>query len=147
MKGTRHQKGYLYKKGNLWMIRYYDQRELPDGTIQRVQKAHKLVEACGDYRSKTAARVLADEFLSPLNDRKTTPHSIMSLRRFVEGHYLPFTELHNRISTYHEYRNLWKRYLEPYGDIALRDFKTPDGERILWDIAKAHDLTSTTLGQ
>ena len=70
----------------------------------------------------------------------------MSLRRFVEGHYLPFIELHNRISTYREYRNLWKRYLEPFGDIALRDFKTPDGERILWDVAKAHDLTSTTLG-
>lgn len=57
MKGTRHQKGYLYKKGNLWMIRYYDQQELPDETIQRVQKAHKLVEACGDYRSKAAQRV------------------------------------------------------------------------------------------
>ncbi len=145
MKGTRHQKGYLYKKGNLWMIRYYDQRELPDGTFERVQKAHKLVEACGDYRSKAAARVLADEFLSPLNNGKTTPHSIMSLRRFVEGHDLPFIELHKRISTYHGYRNLWKRYLEPLGDIALRDFKTPHGERILSDIAKSHDLTSTTL--
>ena len=55
-------------------------------------------------------------------------------------------ELQKRISTYRGYRNLWKRYLEPYGDVALRDFKTPDGERILWDIAKVHDLNSTSLG-
>ena len=64
MKRTRHQKGYVYKKGNLWMLRYYDNQELPDGTIKRLQKGHKLVEACGEYRSKAAARVLADEFLS-----------------------------------------------------------------------------------
>ena len=41
MKRTRHQHGYLYKKGNLWLLRYYDNRELPDGTIARVQKARQ----------------------------------------------------------------------------------------------------------
>ena len=145
MKRTRHQKGYVYKKGNLWMLRYYDNQELPDGTIKRLQKGHKLVEACGEYRSKAAARVLADEFLSPLNDGRTTPQSVMSLRRFVEGYYLPFAELHNRVSTYHGYRNLWARYIEQHGAIALRDFRTPDGECILQEIARTHDLTSTTL--
>jgi hypothetical protein len=24
MKRTRHQKGYVYRKGNLWLVRYYD---------------------------------------------------------------------------------------------------------------------------
>jgi integrase len=145
MKRTRHQKGYVYKKGNLWLIRYYDNQVLPDGTIHRVQKAHKLIEATGDYRSKKAARVLADEFLAPLNDGRATPESSMTLTRFVEGNYLPFVQTHKRISTFHGYRNMWRGYLKPHGEIALRDFRTVDGERILEAIARASDLTSTTL--
>ncbi len=145
MKRTRHQKGYVYKKGNLWLVRYYDNQVLPDGTIHRVQKAHKLVEAAGDYRSKKAARVLADEFLAPLNDGRATPQSSMTLTRFVEGNYLPFVQTHKRISTFHGYRNMWRGYLKPHGGIALRDFRTTDGERILGAVAQARDLTSTTL--
>ena len=145
MKRTRHQKGYLYRKGNLWLLRYYDTQVLPDGGVQRVQKAHKLIEATGDYRSKKAARVLADEFLTPLNDGRTTPQSAMVLTQFVETQYLPFVELHKRVSTHHGYRNLWKCYLKSQSDIALRDFRTVDGERILREITRNNVLTCTTL--
>jgi integrase len=145
MKRTRHQRGYLYRKGSLWMLRYYDTQVLPDGTIQRVQRAKKLVEAVGEYRSKTAARGLADDFLAPLHDGRTTPQSTMPLTRFVEGAYLPFVEAHKRTSTFHGYRNMWKAYLKPHGEIALRDFRTADGERVLEAVAAAHELTRTTL--
>jgi integrase len=145
MKRTRHQKGYVYKKGNLWLVRYYDNQVLPDGTIQRLQRAHKLVVAVGEYRSKRAARVLADEFLAPLNDGRATPQSTMTLTQFVESIYLPFVQAHKRISTFHGYRNMWKAYLKPHGEIALRDFRTADGEQVLDAIARASDLTSTTL--
>jgi integrase len=145
MKRTRHQKGYLYKKGNLWLLRYYDYEVLPDGTIHRVQKTHKVAERVGVYRAEKAARVLADEFLAPLNDRRATPQSTMTLTNFVESIYLPFVQTHKRISTFHGYRNMWKGYLKPHGDNNLRDFTTADGERILVSIADANDLTSTTL--
>src|SRR5271169_4489294 len=144
MKRTRHQKGYLYKKGNLWLLRYYDYEVLPEGTIHRIQRAHKVVEAVGDYRTKKAARVLADEFLAPLSDGRATPQSMMTLTHFVESTYLPFIQTHKRISTFHGYRNMWKGYLKLHGDISLRDFTTMDGERILGSIAKTNDLTSTT---
>src|SRR5438132_1728464 len=86
-------------------------------TIQRLQRAHKLVEAVGEYRSKRAARVLADEFLAPLNDGRSTPQSTMTLTQFVENIYLPFVQAHKRISTFHGYRNMWKAYLKPHGEI------------------------------
>ena len=35
----------------------------------------------------------------------------MTLIRFTEDRYLPFVKEHKRISTYHGYRNMWKRYL------------------------------------
>jgi integrase len=142
---TRHQKGYLYKKGNLWLLRYYDNQELPDGTITRIQKAHKLVEAVGEYRTKAAVRELAQEFLAPMNDSRMTPQSVMSLGRFVEGRYLPYVEKQKRTSTFHGYRNVWKGYLQPHGGIALRDFKTADVECVLETIADENNLTSTTL--
>lgn len=145
MKRTRHQKGYVYKKGNLWLVRYYDNQVLPDGTIRRLQRAHKLAVAVGEYRSKRTARVLADEFLAPLNDGRATPRSTMTLTQFVESIYLPFVQAHKRISTFHGYRNMWKAYLKPQGEIALRDFRTADGEQVLDAIARASDLTSTTL--
>jgi integrase len=145
MKRTRHQKGYLYKKGNLWLLRYYDDQVQPDGSLHRIQKAHKLAEAIRDYRTKKAARVLADEFLAPLNDGRATPQSTMTLTHFVEGTYLPSVQTHKRISTFHGYRNMWKGYLKRHGDITLRDFTTADGERVLGLIADTNDLTSTTL--
>lgn len=145
MKRTRHQKGYLYKKGNLWMLRYYDNQQLPDGTITRVQKARKLVESVGEYRTKTAARKLAEEHLEPVNGSRTVPQSVISLDRFVEGHYLPFVESHKKISTYDGYRKLWRRYLKPHGGGALRDFRTAEIEHILESIAQGNNLTSTTL--
>ncbi len=145
MKRTRHQTGYLYRKGNLWMLRYYDTQVLPDGTVQNIQKAHKLIEAEGDYRSKKAARVLADEFLAPLNDGRTTPQSAMTMTQFVENIYLPFVETHKRISTFRGYRNLWKCYLKTLAEKPLRDFRTVDGERMLLEIARENTLTSTTL--
>ena len=145
MKRTRHQKGYLYKKGNLWMLRYYDNQQLPDGTITRVQKARKLVEAVGDYRTKTAARTLAEEQLEPVNSSRTTPQSVMSLERFVDNHYLPFVESHKKISTYDGYRKMWTCYLKAQSKGALRDYRTADIERILEASAQANNLTSPTL--
>jgi hypothetical protein len=65
----------------------------------------------------------------------------MTLIRFTEDRYLPFVELHKRVSTFHGYRNMWRRYLKRRGEILLRDFRTVDGERMLESIAAEHCLT------
>jgi integrase len=145
MKGTRHQQGYLYRKGSLWLLRYYDSEFCPDGLVRRVQKTKKLGKIGPEYPNKTAARDVAREFLESINRARNTPEAAMTLLRFVEDRYLPFIEEHKRISTFHGYRNMWKRYLKPHGQIMLCDFSTVDGERILGSIAKEHNLTSTTL--
>src|SRR5450755_3308481 len=145
MKRTRHQKGYLYRKGSLWLLRYYDSELALDGTVRRVQKTKKLAEIGPECPNKTEARDLAREFLETINHARKTPESTMTLIRFVEDRYLPFVEACKRISTFHGYRNMWKLYLKPHGEISLRDFRTADGEHILESIAKESQLTSTTL--
>jgi integrase len=145
MKGTRYQKGYLYRKGNLWLLRYYDCEFTANGSVRRVQKTKKLATFGVDCPNKTAARDLAREFLESINLARKTPESTMTLIRFAEDRYLPFVEEHKRISTFRGYRNMWRRYLKPRCDIMLREFRTVDGERILQSIAEEYKLTSTTL--
>jgi integrase len=145
MKGTRHQEGYLYRKGSLWLLRYYDSEFATDGSSRRVQKTKKLAKVGPGCPSKTVARGLAREFLESINLAGNAPDSAMTLIRFAEDRYLPFVKTTKRVSTFHGYRNMWRRYLKPRGETKLRDFRTVDGERILESIAKEHSLTSTTL--
>jgi integrase len=145
MKGTRHQEGYLYRKGSLWLLRYYDSEFAADRSIRRVQKTKKLANVGRDCPNKTAARDLAREFLESINLARNAPEAAMTLTRFTEDRYLPFVEQHKRISTFCGYRNMWRRYLKPRGDIMLREFRTVDGERVLDSIAAEHKLASTTL--
>jgi integrase len=145
MKGTRHQKGYLYRKGSLWLLRYYDSEFSAEGMVERVQKTKRLAKVGPECPNKTAARDLAREFLDSVNLARKTPEAAMTLACFVETRYLPFVEMHKRISTFHGYRNMWRRYLKPRGEIMLREFRTVNGERILESISTEHKLTSTTL--
>ena len=117
MKGTRHQEGYLYRKGSLWLLRYYDSEFSADGSVRRVQKTKKLANFGLECPNKTAARDLAREFLESINLARNTPESAMTLIRFTEDRYLPFVEEHKRISTFRGYRNMWRRYLKPRCDI------------------------------
>jgi integrase len=145
MKGTRHQQGYLYRKGSLWLLRYYDSEFSAEGMVERVQKTKRLAKVGPECPNKTAARDLAREFLDSINLARKTPEAAMTLACFVETRYLPFVEMHKRISTFHGYRSMWRRYLKPRGEIMLREFRTVNGERILESISTEHKLTSTTL--
>lgn len=87
---------------------------------------------------------LADEFLTTLNHGPVSVQSTMMLSQFAEGKYLPYVEEHLRPSTYYGYRNLWRRYFQPYGSIPLRDFRTLEGEEMLTAIVNEHDLCRTT---
>jgi integrase len=142
---SRHQDGYLFRKGNIWYLRYREDVVQQDGTLKHIQRCRRLVDYGGEYRSKKAVKALADEFLMPLRNGTITPYGTVTLTRFVEDRYLPFVETHKRPSTHAGYRNMWKRYLKHHGEIALRDFRTVEGEEILNSIAGTEDLSRTTM--
>jgi hypothetical protein len=60
--------------------------------------------------------------------------------------YLPYAERQKRRSTFLGYRNIWKRYIKPDGDRALREFQTFEREQMLASIARQEDLCRSTLG-
>lgn len=141
----RHQRGYLYRKGDAWYLRYYNPERDAAGELVRKQRARRLVTAAGDYKTKSAAKALAEEFLASINEGRGNALATMTLVQFVETVYLPFVESQKRPSTHDGYLNLWNSYLRPRGGIVLRDLRTAEGERILQTIAQERSLTVTTL--
>ena len=144
-RSRRHQRGYVYRKGSFWYLRYYDHEVQADGTLKQVQKCRQLVEFGGDYRSKSAVRVLADEFLAPLNNGTMSPASTMTLNQFIEQRYLPYVESEKERSTYAGYKNTFHLHIKKHGDIPLRDVRTLEIEQMLKDIAREFDTAKTTI--
>src|SRR5947199_99150 len=138
-KTRRHQSGYVFPKGNTWFLRYRDDVVLEDGSIEHVQKCHRLAQAVGPYRSKSAARKLAHEFVRTHNEATSLVESTMTLNRYGQTMYLPYVKEQKARSTYHGYRNVWRRYVRPDGSTVLRDFRTFDGEALLRAIARRED--------
>jgi len=146
MKRTRrHQKGYVFKKGSAWYLRYYDLIVGPTGEVKRKQKCHTLAVAVGWTKTKRAARELAEQFLRPLNDGTATPESSMTLLQFIEEFNLPHVEEQKRLSTYKGYKHMWSRHLKARSSVVLRDFRTVDGENMLRSIARTENLNRTSL--
>ncbi len=147
MKGTRHhQSGHIFLKGTNWYLRYREDVAQKDGSVERIQRCKRLATATGQYRSKRSVEQLAEDILRPLNDGTSTAESTMSLNQFIKDLYLPYAEEQKRRSTYRGYKNLWLRYVQPDGDLALRDFRTLEGQHMLRSIAGRENLSRPTLG-
>jgi integrase len=147
MKRARQQQaGYVFLKCGFWYVRYREDVVLEDGTVKRLQKCRRLARATGSYRTKRAVESLAEKTLRPFNDGVMAAESTMSLNRFTESVYFPYAEQQKRRSTYRGYRNLWKRYIKPNGERALREYRTFDCEQMLLSIARQENLCRTTLG-
>ncbi len=134
----RDQKGHLYRRGDSWFVRYYDDILQADGTVKRTQVSKKLEVTFGDqYRTKKSVRPFAAEILAPLNRGVVTVQSTMRIADFVEKEHLPKIEERRRASTLKGYRDVWRLHLKGrIGNMTLREFRTVDGERILADIAR-----------
>jgi hypothetical protein len=79
-----HQAGYVFRKGSNWYVRYREDVQLENGSVQGIEKCHKLAEASGQYRTRSAAEELAEEFMRSVNRGEHRPESTMSLNQFIE---------------------------------------------------------------
>ena len=147
MKRARQQQaGYIFLRCGFWYVRYREDVVLENGVVKRLQQCCRLTRATGAYRTKRAVEQLAERALRPLNDGVVAAESTMSLNRFIESAYFPYAAQQKRRSTYRGYRNIWKRYIKPNGDRALREYRTFECEQMLLSIARREDLCRTTLG-
>jgi integrase len=142
VKQMREQKGYIFRKGKSWFVRYCDDVLQSDGTIKRKLLCKKLsVPYCDEFRSKASVRQFAQEFLAPVNGGMLNPQSTMLVTEFVEKIYLPqYVEKQLRVSTQKSYRAIYQDHLKNHlGKLTLRGFRTVHGEQLLADIARQRE--------
>lgn len=124
------QRGQIYRKGHIWMLRYWD--------IQiggKVRKAIRLAPISSEYPTKTSVITLADKILGPLNSRQVQPESSMSVHDFIRDYYLPHVKAELRPSTYTDYKTVFNTYIKDrLGGVRLRDFRTVHAQRLLREI-------------
>jgi integrase len=141
----REQKGYVFRKGNSWFLRYWDSL-LADGTVVRKQRCRRLADVEPEHarlkRPPNSVLDLAEDALRPLNNAKSDPSKNVALGDFVKNVWLPHVKNRTAASTSHSYKYYWEHMLSPWcGRAWLRDFATPTAQRVLDEIAR-HNPTA-----
>ena len=86
------QKGDLYRQGRWWKLRWREEQIRADGSLHRGWSKPVCIGPCEgpqSFTEKQARRLSWDNFLSRLDQNNRTPHSVMTVREFVERKFLP----------------------------------------------------------
>jgi integrase len=139
------QKGFVFKKGGSWFLRYRD-NVIENGQVVRKQQCKKLAPVCDQYRTEKDLQGLRDETLGPINSGKARPESTLTVYEFGENHWLPWVRENCKPSTIAGYETVWRIYLAPYlQKITLRDFRTVNAANLFAEIHRQHGIGRTTL--
>lgn len=137
----RGQRGWVYKKGGNFMLRWRERQMQPDGQVKIAQYSKSL----GYFRTRSEARAAADLEMQKVTAEIQNPKSSMPLADFVEHHYFAHIEKRLRPSTVHSYKRLWADYKSFWPGLALREFRTLHGNQTLERIHAAKDVAKNTL--
>jgi integrase len=136
----REQRGYVFKAGNWWFLRYWDS-VVKDGRVVRKQPSRKLAPVQQEHRRLTRppeyVSRLAEDFLKSFNIARSEPARNVTLSDFAGNVWFPYVRNRHTASTLHSYQFYWEHILAPRcGDMILREFSTPSGQRLLDEIAR-----------
>lgn len=124
----RLQHGQIYRKGSIWLARWWEEVRASDGTLARRRFARKVAEATGPER-KTAAeayRLAWLEIFSRLDAAATRPASLATVAEFWTARFNPEWVAQLKPSGRAHYR-----YLES----ALLEWCPSCQGRVFWSVA------------
>jgi integrase len=145
----REQRGYVFRKGDSWFVRYRDQI-VEDGRLVRKQICKKIEPVAKEHerlkRPPDSVLEEAKRMLAPLNNT-TDVSGNLRLKDFVKMVWLPAVESRCAASTQHVYVYYWERILKPRcGDALLRDFGTPHAQKLMNDLGRQNgEMKKATL--
>jgi integrase len=141
----RYQNGFLYEHHGAWFVRYSQRISKHDGSTN-LNHASKHLGRSKDFRNISDVEQCRALFMQTVNRDRLSANSRTTLTAFVEGAYLPWTKEERRASTSKGHHEIWINHIrEHVGELRLREFRTVDASRMLRAIAKANNLTTTTL--
>lgn len=116
----RYQKGCVFQRGRVYVLRYREDYIKPDGTIGRRQPSVVL----GSFLRKKEALRAADIVLRPLNSGAVRPQSAITLNDFWHLYFVPEMLPTLKFSTGKMYVSLANKHLLPYfGEQRLSDIQ------------------------
>ncbi len=148
---TREQKGYVWKKGDWWWIRYADWI-VEDGSMTRKQDlARKLAPVLPEHKRLTRppedVREEQKRFMARINGSRNAPERNLDVKSFAENVWIHQIEQQLTPSTVRSYRFYWERILSPRcGRRVLRDFSTSAAQALFAEIAHQNpEMKKSTL--
>lgn len=116
----RYQKGCVFQRGKVYVLRYREDYLKPDGTIGRRQPSLVL----GPFVRKKEALRAADVFLRPFNSGAVRPQSAITLDDFWHLYFVPEILPTLKVSTRRLYVSLADKHLLPYfGEQRISDLQ------------------------
>jgi integrase len=119
----RFQHGSLTKRGKrdkVWVARWWDEVQEPDGTFKRVRRA-EIIGTVSEIRTKGDAERLMSERLRTVNSESSRRQRNWTLRSYIEDRWLPEVLPTVKRSTQNHYRYVANQHLIPeLGDMQLR---------------------------
>jgi integrase len=135
------QSGTIIRHRASWTLVYYDM-QFREGKRKRIRVWKKLARVSKEYPTAQSCRLLAAEFLAPLNRQESLPETSLPFSEFIDKFYFPAqTEL--KPSTLLGYKSIYSSHLKnkPELKIRVRDFRTVHAQRLLHGIPNVGHLT------
>lgn len=122
------QRGYLYRKGPSWILRWREDVRTADGQIRRGQFARVIGPArgVGALSRREAERLAWEEILSKLDALNLRPQSLATVEQFVRGKFEPEWVWSLKPSGRKHYGYCLRRILKRFGARPLRDIGHDD---------------------
>ena len=140
---TREQKGYVWKIGDWWWIRYADTIVENGVAVRKPSLARKLAPVLPEHkrlkRPPESVQKLQEEFMSRINRYRSTPEHNVNVVDFVQNTFFAHIQGRRSLSTVHTHRLYWNKHLRPRCDgKLLRDFSATDVQLLLDHIARTN---------
>lgn len=138
---TREQKGYVWRVGAWWWIRFSDTRIENGVAVRKQGLAQKLSPVMPEHRRlkrpPESVQQEQERFMDKINGSRSTPEHNVTLSDFVRNVWFPNIQNRHAASTVHFYRYYWDHVLSPRcGKDLLRDFSTPAAQGMIETIAR-----------
>ena len=128
MARRRYQKGNIRKRGKrkpVWELQWWEDYIRDDGKIGRQRQS--VVLGFVSEMTQRQARKLAESHLSPMNQGRLLPQSMLRFEDFVDKYLVPLFFPTLKASTQQRYRRTLNIHLiPPFGEHRLREIGTVD---------------------
>ncbi|MGA8029049.1 MAG: site-specific integrase [Bryobacteraceae bacterium] len=124
----RFQAPKVFREGNFWKIRVYEDALDEDGKPYRARPKYVIGPCHGPYAmtERQAAKEANETILRTLNNYSLCPNSVITLEQFVAQHFLPKVVRRLKHAGQEHYKYTLGKILPALGKARLRNLKAED---------------------